>query len=47
MRERHWKKLMRVCGKSFTMDDKFCLQHLLALRLQDFVDAVGETVGTH
>ena len=44
MRERHWKKLMRVCGKSFVMDDKFALHHLLALQLQDHVDAVGETV---
>ena len=28
IRERHWKKLMRVCGKSFVMDDKMSLQHL-------------------
>lgn len=44
MRERHWKKLMRICGKSFVMDDKFCLKHLLALQLQAHVNAVGETV---
>lgn len=44
MRERHWKKLMRICGKSFVMDEKFSLQHLLALQLQVYVDAVGETV---
>ena len=30
MRERHWKKLMRICGKSFVMDDKFSLSMLLA-----------------
>ena len=44
MRERHWKKLMRICGKSFVMDEKFNLSMLLALQLQNFVDAVGETV---
>lgn len=44
MRERHWKKLMRICGKSFVMDDKFSLAHLLALQLQTYVEAVGETV---
>ena len=44
IRERHWKKLMRVCGKSFVMDDKMSLQHLLALNLQNFVDSVAETV---
>ena len=25
MRERHWKKLMRICGKTFVMDDKLSL----------------------
>ena len=44
MRERHWKKLMRICGKSFVMDEKFNLSMLLALQLQNYVDAVGETV---
>lgn len=44
MRDRHWKKLMRICGKSFVMDEKFCLKHLLALQLQAYVSAVGETV---
>ena len=44
MRERHWKKLMRICGKSFVMDDKFSLSMLLALELEKQVDGVGETV---
>jgi dynein heavy chain len=44
MRERHWKKLMRVCGKTFAMDAKFKLDHLLALKLHEFQDSVGEIV---
>ena len=35
---------MRICGRSFVMDDKMSLQHLLALNLQNFVDSVAETV---
>ena len=44
MRERHWKKLMRICGKTFVMDDKLNLGVLLALELHKYADAVGETV---
>ena len=44
MRERHWKKLMRICGKTFVLDDKFCLNDLLKLQLHLFADSVGEIV---
>ena len=44
MRERHWKRLMRICGRAFVMDERMSLQHLLALQLQDHADAVAETV---
>ena len=44
MRERHWKKLMRICGKSFVMDDKLTLGVLLSLELHKFADPVGEVV---
>jgi dynein heavy chain len=44
MRERHWKKLMRICGKTFVMDDKMSLGVLLSLELHKFADPVGEVV---
>jgi len=44
MRDRHWKKLMRICGKTFVMDTKFKLDHLLALNLHEFQDSVGDIV---
>jgi dynein heavy chain len=44
MRERHWKKLMRICGKSFVMDEKLNLGVLLGLQLHLSGDAVAETV---
>ena len=39
MRDRHWKMLMQTTGKHFVMDEKFCLGHLLALGLHNYVDA--------
>ena len=42
MRERHWKKLMRICGRNFTMDEKFCLNDLLKLQLHLYADGVSE-----
>ena len=42
MRERHWKKLMRVCGRTFVMDAKFCLNDLCKLSIHLFADAVGD-----
>ena len=44
MRDRHWKKLMRICGKTFVLDDKFCLRDLLRLQLHLFAEAVGDIV---
>jgi len=44
MRERHWRKLMRICGKTFVMDQKFKLDNLLALQLHAYQDSVGEIV---
>ena len=44
MRERHWKKLMRICGKSFVMDEKLNLGVMLSLELHKFADPVAETV---
>ena len=44
MRERHWKKLMRICGKTFVMDDKLNLGVLLGLELHKYAEPVGETV---
>ena len=44
MRERHWKKLMRTCGRTFVMDAKFCLRDLFRLQLHLFADAVADIV---
>jgi dynein heavy chain len=42
MRERHWKRLMRLCGRAFAMDDKCTLNDLLRLSLHHHADAVSE-----
>eukprot|EP00736_Rhodelphis_marinus_P010572 Rmarinus@m.9666 len=44
MRDRHWKQLMKATGVSFQMDDNFCLEDLLALKLHQYVDQVTEIV---
>ena len=44
MRERHWQKLMSICGKTFIMDAKLQLDSLLQLQLHKFADAVSEVV---
>ncbi|KAL1498812.1 hypothetical protein AB1Y20_014117 [Prymnesium parvum] len=44
MRERHWKKLMRACGRTFVLDAKFCLNDLVKLQLHRYADAVSEIV---
>jgi len=44
MRDRHWKQLMTITGKTFVIDDKFSLDSLLALELHKFEDEVGEIV---
>ena len=33
MRERHWKKLMRACGRTFVLDSKFCLNDLVKIQV--------------
>lgn len=44
MRERHWKKLMAICGKTFVMDEKLQLDQLLKLELHLYQDPVAEIV---
>ena len=44
MRERHWNQLMRACGVTFTMDDKFTFGGMLDLELHRFEDDVLEIV---
>ena len=44
MRERHWKKLMRTCGRTFVLDAKLCLKDLLQCQLHLFADAVTDIV---
>ncbi|KAG9396803.1 Dynein heavy chain and region D6 of dynein motor [Carpediemonas membranifera] len=44
MRDRHWKQLMRVTRKDFTITAKFSLADLLALQLHQFGDEVGDIV---
>jgi dynein heavy chain len=44
MRERHWKQLARATGVSFSMDERFTFGDLMALKLHNFVDDVGEIV---
>jgi dynein heavy chain len=44
MRERHWSQLMRACGMTFKMDDKFTFGGMLDLELHRFEDDVLEIV---
>uniref|UniRef100_A0A0G4GMS7 Dynein-1, subspecies f n=1 Tax=Chromera velia CCMP2878 TaxID=1169474 RepID=A0A0G4GMS7_9ALVE len=44
MRDRHWKQLMAVTGKTFTKGPEFCLEDLLNLKLHQHADEVGEIV---
>ena len=44
MRERHWQKLMSICGKTFIMDAKLQLDALLQMELHKFADSVSEVV---
>ena len=44
MRDRHWNKLKRASGKSFTMDENFSLGNLLSLGLHNFVEEVADIV---
>ncbi|KAJ3018931.1 Dynein heavy chain 10, axonemal [Thoreauomyces humboldtii] len=46
LRERHWKKLMDITGKSFDMNpDTFTLERLFAMNLHEHSDAIQEIVG--
>jgi dynein heavy chain, axonemal len=43
LRERHWKKLMKVTGKSFDLDPKsFTLGKVFQMNLAEFGDMIGE-----
>jgi dynein heavy chain len=44
MRDRHWKQLMNVTGKSFEKGPEFCFQNLLDLQLHNFAEDVSEIV---
>jgi dynein heavy chain len=44
MRDRHWKQIMVVTGKSFEKGPEFCFKDLLDLELHNFADDVSETV---
>ncbi|KAJ3144485.1 Dynein heavy chain 10, axonemal [Geranomyces variabilis] len=46
LRERHWKKLMDITGKSFDMNpDTFTLERLFAMNLHEHSEAIQEIVG--
>jgi dynein heavy chain len=44
MRDRHWKQIMTVTGKSFEKGPEFCFKDLLDLQLHNFADDVSEIV---
>jgi dynein heavy chain, axonemal len=46
MRDRHWKTLMKTCGKTFVMDENFTFGSLLNLKLHEFADDVEEIVAS-
>ncbi|KAJ3055760.1 Dynein heavy chain 10, axonemal [Rhizophlyctis rosea] len=46
LRERHWKKLMEITGRSFDMNpETFTLEKLFAMNLHEHTEAIGEIVG--
>ncbi|KAJ3039942.1 Dynein heavy chain 10, axonemal [Rhizophlyctis rosea] len=46
LRERHWKKLMEITGKSFDMNpETFTLEKLFSMNLHEHSEAIGEIVG--
>ena len=45
LRERHWKKLMEITGKSFDMNpETFTLEKLFSMNLHSYVEQIGEIV---
>ncbi|KAI9351727.1 dynein heavy chain, N-terminal region 1-domain-containing protein [Zopfochytrium polystomum] len=45
LRERHWKRLMEITGKSFDMNpETFTLERLFAMNLHEHSEAIGEIV---
>merc|ERR1719460_2612681 len=44
MRDRHWKQLMTVTGKSFEKGPEFCFKDLLDLQLHHFAEDVSEII---
>ncbi|KAJ3299892.1 Dynein heavy chain 10, axonemal [Borealophlyctis nickersoniae] len=46
LRERHWKRLMEITGKTFDMNpETFTLEKLFAMNLHEHSEAIGEIVG--
>jgi dynein heavy chain len=45
LRDRHWKKLMEITGKTFDMNpETFTLERLFSMNLHEHSDAIGEIV---
>ncbi|KAJ3349859.1 Dynein heavy chain 10, axonemal [Entophlyctis luteolus] len=45
LRDRHWKKLMEITGKTFDMNpETFTLEKLFSMHLNEHSDAIGEIV---
>eukprot|EP00842_Homolaphlyctis_polyrhiza_P003630 jgi/Hompol1/4268/HPOL_001758-RA len=46
LRDRHWKRLMEITGKTFDMNpETFTLEKLFAMNLHEHAEAIGEIVG--
>ncbi|KAJ3321068.1 Dynein heavy chain 10, axonemal [Boothiomyces sp. JEL0866] len=46
LRERHWKKLMEITGKTFDMNpETFTLEKLFSMNLADHAEKIGDIVG--
>jgi dynein heavy chain, axonemal len=46
LRDRHWKKLMEITGRTFDMSpDTFTLERLFAMNLHEHAEAIGDIVG--
>lgn len=45
LRDRHWKRLMEITGKSFDMNpETFTLERLFSMNLHEYSDSIGEIV---
>lgn len=46
LRERHWRKLMEITGRTFDMNpETFTLEKLFSMNLHEHADAIGDMVG--